>query len=271
MARTSIVAERHAAVGRIARRVFERAGWVTACSDDLRRRAIALGARASASEVVPYGVDTERFRPDSAARARLRASLGVGPDAAVIFSAGRFVAKKGFDYLIDAFARLAPQRPDARLVIGGGGDLEERYVARAAALGVADRLHLPGLLLQDEVSAWLAAASVAVVPSIRDDGGNVDGLPNVLLEAMASGTPLVTTAAGGIGAVVRNGETALVVSERDAPGLAAAIEAVLADPARGRALGAAARLDVETRHGWPAVAERLERAYDRAVTASSVV
>src|SRR6266545_8083270 len=142
------VAERHAIAGAIARRTFARAGWVTACSDDLRQRAIALGASESRSEVVPYGVDAARFRPDAAARARVRQTLGVSDATPLVFAVGRFVRKKGFEYLIDAAAKLAETRKDMLVVLAGDGDLREELIARAAQAGLADRVRFVGLLLQ---------------------------------------------------------------------------------------------------------------------------
>ena len=144
------------------------------------------------------------------------------------------------------------------------------------------------------------------VPSIRDDSGNVDGLPNVVLEALASGTPLITTAAGGIGAVVDDNVTAIVVPERNAAAIAAALVGLVADPDRARQIpradpGRAAdgglageRLDrrgvgggqgdprraadgrragralVQARFGWERAAERLEAAYTRALALKSL-
>ena len=135
---------------------------------------------------------------------------------------------------------------------------------RARTAGVASSLRLPGTLSQDDVARYLAAADVVAVPSIRDEAGNVDGLPNVVMEALASATPLVTTRAGGIGAVVDDGINGVLVAERDAAALAAAIAGLLGDRARGRALGARARQGVLAEHGWGRVAERFEAAYARA-------
>jgi glycosyltransferase involved in cell wall biosynthesis len=256
------VAERSPVARRIARRVFDRAAWVTACSEDLRRRAMGLGARGADTEVVPYGVDTARFRPDKSARARVRAQLGIEESTPLVVTAGRFVRKKGFEYLLDAVAPLAARLPGVVIAIAGDGDLAAEYRARAAAAGVTDRVRFPGLLGQDEVGAWFAAADAIAVPSVRDDTGNVDGLPNVLLEALASATPVVATPAGGIGAVVTDGRTGVLVPERDAASLARALFEVLADRTRGDVMGRAAREDVDQRFGWGRVAGRLEAAYD---------
>ena len=102
------------------------------------------------------------------------------------------------------------------------------------------------------------------MPSIKDDAGNVDGLPNFALEALASATPVVATRAGGLAQAIDDGRTGRLVPERDAESLAAAIRALLAHPDDARRLGAAARVDVTTRFGWGEVAARFELAYDRA-------
>jgi phosphatidyl-myo-inositol dimannoside synthase len=250
-----------------AARVFRRAGFVTACSADLATRAVALGAPLDRLAVVPYGVDTATFAPSPAARVRLRRSASLDPAAPVLFAAGRLVRKKGFEYLIDALSRLDPA---VRLVLAGGGDLDGELRARAAAAGVANRVRFLGDVSQPDVAAWLAAADVAVVPSVRDASGNVDGLPNTVLEALASGTPVVATAAGGIGSVIEDGRNGVIVPEKDAAALATALAALLADRARAERLGAAARACVAARFGWAATAAAFEDAYDRALAFKSL-
>src|SRR5262245_48953048 len=261
------VAERTAAARIAARRAFHRAGAVTACSADLATRAIRLGAAPERLEVVPYGVDASRFRPGADARARTRAAAGIADATPLLFAAGRLVRKKGFEYLIDALRAL-----DARvqLVIAGAGDLEGELRARARSSGVAERVRFLGDLRQDAVAAWFAAADIAVAPSVRDASGNVDGLPNTVLEALASGTPVVATPAGGIASAIDDGRTGVLVAERDPSALAAAIDALLVNPARRAAIGAAARATVEARFGWGAAAARFEAAYDRALAFKSL-
>jgi glycosyltransferase involved in cell wall biosynthesis len=267
------VAERTALARIAARRVLERAGFVTACSDDLARRAVALGAAADRLEVVPYGVDVTRFKPAPGARDAARARLGIPPGAPLLFAAGRLVRKKGFEYLIDAMPLIDSMLdgvPPAHLAIAGAGDLAEELRARAVASGAADRIHFLGDLAQDAVAGWFAAADAAVAPSVRDDSGNVDGLPNTVLEALASGTPLVSTAAGGIATVVEDGRTGVIVPERDARGLAAALTALLRDPHRAAGLGQAGRALVDGRFGWENAAAQFETAYDRALAFNSL-
>lgn len=259
------VAETVAPARAAARMAFRRAGFVTACSDDLARRAVALGADAARIETVPYGVDVGRFRPRSAAASQLRTLLGLPHGVPLLFAAGRLVRKKGFEYLIEAL----PHLPDAVLAVAGGGTLANELRERAAAAGVANRVHFLGDISQDAVADYLAEADVFVAPSVRDDSGNVDGLPNVVLEALASGAPLVTTGAGGLGAVAKPDRTALVVPERDAQALAAAIRRLIADPASARALGEAGRTLVREAFGWEQTAARFEAAYARALAFKS--
>ena len=262
------VAETVAPARFVAKRVFARAGAITACSADLGRRAVALGADQSRVEIVPYGVDPDRFRPDPLERAKRRASFGISPHATVVFSAGRLVRKKGFEYLIDAAAAI-PASANVETIIAGAGDLESELRARASTQGVAERVRFIGNLSQNDVAAWLAAADVIAVPSVRDDSGNVDGLPNIVLEALASGTPLIATPAGGIGSVVEHDRTGLLVGERDADALAKAIMTLASTPERRVRLGNAGRAAVVARFGWEFAASRFEAAYDRALAIAS--
>ena len=135
---------------------------------------------------------------------------------------------------------------------------------------MADRVRFLGNVTQDAVGSWFAAADVAVIPSVRDDSGNVDGLPNTVLEALATGTPVIATPAGGIGAVITDGSTGLLVAERDPEALASAADALLRDRARATALGRAARAMVDARFGWATAAARFEAAYDRALAFKSL-
>jgi glycosyltransferase involved in cell wall biosynthesis len=262
------VAERLAPARSAARFAFARAGVITACSADLGRRAVALGADPARVDIVPYGVDVDRFRPGAGSADDYRAQLGVDPGVPLIFAAGRLVRKKGFEYLIDAVRMLSADEAIV-LAIGGDGDLAGELRERARTDGPPGSVRFLGNVSQDDVARYLAAADVAVVPSVRDDAGNVDGLPNVVMEALASGTPLVTTPAGGIGAVVTDARTALVVPERDVPALAAAIRRLLNDPDLRRSIGSAGRALAAKQFGWARAAERFEDAYERALVLKS--
>ncbi len=260
------VAERLPPARMAARTAFRRAGFVTACSADLAQRAIAIGADPARTGVVPYGVDAARFSPAPQLRSFQRQQLGASDHTLLIAAAGRLVRKKGFEYLIDALATI----PDALLAIAGEGSLRGELEQRARDRRVIGRVRFLGNRTQDEVSTLFAAADLIVTPSVRDDSGNVDGLPNVVMEALASGTALITTAAGGIGAVVDDNVTAAVVPERDVTALAAAIHRLGADPAARERIGGAARELVERQFGWAETAVQFETAYRHALAFKSM-
>ena len=257
------VAERHTLARLAARAAFKRSRWVTACSEDLRSRAVAIGADNQRSNVIPYGVDSERFKPSADARARGRALLRVADNVPVVVAVGRLVKKKGFEYLIDAAATVKARLPQFRVAIAGSGDLDASLRARAQAAGIEDSVQFLGVVSHEVVPLLLAAADVVVAPSVHDDAGNVDGLPNTVMEMMASGTPLVATPAGGIGSVALHQVTALVVPERDVPALAFAIETLLRDRSAATLIGTQAREFVCRHHSWARVAEDFEAVYQR--------
>jgi glycosyltransferase involved in cell wall biosynthesis len=213
------VAERLRPAGLAARAAFRRAGFVTACSADLASRAVALGADNSRIAVVPYGVDPDSI---STGQRGVRAGPTRAPTCRRRSPGGRCGTAGSKERLRVPDRRLrpgAPRRAGPRRRWNPG----TRASRRAASAGLGDRIRFLGDRSQDEVAALFAAADLIATPSVRDDSGNVDGLPNAVMEALASGTALVTTTAGGIGSVVEHERTAFVVPERDASRLAAAI------------------------------------------------
>lgn len=251
------VAERHAWLGPAVRRCLKRSAAVTACSGDLHRRVLRLGAAPERVRTVPYGVDLDRFRPD-AARARMRARLGAAPGKLLVLAVGRLVEKKGFRYLIDAAARTE----GVHVAVAGEGDLGPELARRAEASGAS--VHFAGALEREDVEAALASADVVAVPSVVDAAGNVDGLPNVLLEALASGRAVVASRVAGIPDVVSDGENGLLVSPGDPEALAAALGRLARDPEERRRLGEAAREAASRRLSWPAAAQAFEECYAEA-------
>ncbi len=260
------VAERFGAVGRAARWAFGRAAVVSACSGDLAARAANLGADPRTTTVVPYGVDSTQFYPaDDASRAAIRAWLGLPADATVLLCAGRLVYKKGFAVAVEAFARITAAHPAAYLVVAGDGPLRAGLEAQAARLGVAERVVFAGRVDRDRHPSLVGACDLYLLPSVHDHRGNVDGLPNALLDALAAGRAVIASDVAGVGLAVRDSETGLLVPEGDAGALAAAIDALLRDPARRDALGAAARADVTHRLTWGHTTDAFERLYTQAL------
>jgi glycosyltransferase involved in cell wall biosynthesis len=253
------LAERSALAGSLAERAFAAAGAVTACSGDLHRRAVALGAPPERTRTVPYGVDAAAFAPGIPDGA-LRARLGVPPGAIFVLAFGRMVEKKGFRFLVEAAGRV----PGIHAVLAGEGDL--RGSLEATAREMAAPVSLPGNLDRATMAAALATADVVVVPSVVDSAGNVDGLPNALLEALAAGRAVVASRVAGIPDVVEDGRNGLLVPAGDADGLAAALRRLAADPAARRLLGAEARKRAVRELTWARAAQAFEECYAQAAT-----
>jgi len=256
------VAERSRWMHPLVRSSFTRAAAVTAPSEDLLERARRLGATGDLV-LVPYGADPNALQVDSAERARVRTEMGIGVAEIVVVGIGRFVHWKGFDDLIDAAGRARQRGSNMRLVLVGDGDLRDELQARALALGLGEAVTFVGMAPRAKVPAYLAAADVVAVPSVHH-AGYVDGLPNVALEAMAAGKPLIATRVGGLPQVVRDGENGFLVEERDPAALAEAILRLSSDPQLRRTMGAAGRERILESLTWERVAERFCDVLERA-------
>jgi glycosyltransferase involved in cell wall biosynthesis len=261
--------ERHRWLRGLAAWTFRRAAAITACSGDLARRAVALGAPAERITVIPYGADGTTFHPaDPAERQRVRAEWGLEEGEALILAVGRLVRKKGFDVLVRALPQVLAAAGPAKLLIAGQGDLREELAALARELGVAGHVILPGAVERDRLPALFRSCDVLAVPSMHDERGNVDGLPNVVLEGMASGVPIVASDVAGIPQVIASEENGLLVPEKDPAALAQALVRLLSDAELRPRLGQAARRRVEEALNWPAVAGEFEEVYGQAVAQS---
>ncbi len=261
------MAERAAPLGRMAATALRGASHVTSCSADLQQRLLRLGGEQFAAKVplVPNGTNLVPAEPD---REAPRRRFGVGPGEPMVAAVGRLVYKKGFRYLLEAAPEIFESHPSARLVIGGGGELAAELEQQARALGIAERVSFPGMLSHDEVLELVAAADLFVMPSIRDPGGNIDGLPIVVLEAMAAGRPVVATDVAGMPLAVIDGETGRLVPEKDPAALATTVSQLLADDALRQRMGDAGRRRVEVELNWGAVAQLHDRLYQQAVAAA---
>jgi glycosyltransferase involved in cell wall biosynthesis len=251
------LAERLALSRGLARRALAAAGAVTACSADLHRRGIALGARPERTRIVPYGVDVERFAPHRSDRT-LRSRWGIPAGAAMVLAVGRLVEKKGFATLVDAARRVE----EVHVVLAGEGD--QRAALQEQARTAGGRVHFVGALDRDTVARALAAADVVAVPSVVDAAGNVDGLPNTVMEALASGRAVVASRVAGIPEVLEDGVSGVLVAPGDAEALAGALRRLAADPAARERLGQNARARAVARYGWGFAARSFEECYAQA-------
>jgi glycosyltransferase involved in cell wall biosynthesis len=234
-------------------RAYRRAASVTFYSQRLLDKARSLGLDRR-DLVVVYPAVSDAFKPRTAAtRAEWRTALGI-TEPHVILNVKRLHELAGQRFLIDAFARLARARHDVRLVICGTGPLRADLEAQALALGVADRVTFTGLLPNEEIARYAAIADVFALPSL------LEALPTVAVEALASGTPVVSADhPGGVELHELFGDDVQVVPKGQIAELADALEEALRSPTRVLP----ATLDLVARHFSPdAVRDAYERVYE---------
>ena len=208
--------------------------------------------------VIPYGFDLERFvapHPDTAA-------LVAAHPGRRIFALGRHVAYKGFAVLLEALTRLPA---DVRLILGGQGPLSASLRAQAQSLGLAGRIHFAGAIADAQLPAYYQSCDVFCLPSVT----RAEAFGIVQVEAMAAGKPVVgSTLGNGVDYVNQDGKTGLGVPPGDPAALAAALRALLDDPARARALGAQARVRALGEFSRAAMAGRTLALYREMVAAT---
>ncbi len=235
---------------------------LTSCSPELRDRICATGFPKLMSRVIPYAVDPELEHPiaDPEVTEKLREQYEL-QDCKVLLCLGRLVYKKGFEYAIRALSEVLKHYPDARLLIAGGGDLEQELRSISRECGVEGVVIFTGELLRDRLASHLALADIFLMPSIHDLAGNVDGLPNVILEAMAYGLPIIATEITGIPLAVQDGENGYLIPEKDVPALTEAALQLLASRERRRRFGENSRRFIKERLNWRDVASRYEELF----------
>jgi rhamnosyl/mannosyltransferase len=232
----------------------ERAEKVLATSPNYVESSPTLQRFRDKCEVVPYGIDLDLFtrtkeREEEAAG--IRARYGNAP---LLVGVGRLIYYKGFEYAIRALARV----PGAELLLIGDGPLRPELEKLARELGVAGRVHLLGEMQNSEIPPYYFASDLYLLPSIaRSEAFGI-----VQLEAMACGLPVINTdLPSGVPFVSRHGESGLTVPPSDAPALANAIEALIADPLRRAEMGRAARARVESDFSKATLARRMRAIY----------
>jgi len=220
-------------------------------SSFIRDRVLAMGFPEARTRVHYIGEDYRSIR--------LR---DPGEETPTILHVARLVELKGTKYLIRAFAELVRQRHDVQLVIIGDGPLRASLQALTKSLGLENNVRFLGAQPHDEVLAWMRKAAMLVLPSIRTATGRTEGLGMVLLEAAATGVPVIGSRIGGIPEIVIDGRTGCLVADRDPGTLVECITKMLEDPARRRRMGEAARTLVERQFDLRAQTEILEDLYD---------
>ena len=231
--------------------------WLVTCTAANREHLAAL-APPGRVELAYHGIDLARFAPSSSPA---RARDGRNPaDPVVILSVARLVEKKGTEVLLEALARL-PRHLHWRFVHVGGGPLRGKLVRQAQRLGIHQRVTWRGALTQDRLLAEYRGADLFALASRIAADGDRDGLPNVLMEAQSQALACVATRVSAIPELVRDGQTGVLVEDSHPAALARALEALIGNPARRRALGQAGQARVAESFALDANLEPLARKF----------
>jgi glycosyltransferase involved in cell wall biosynthesis len=196
------------------------------------------------------GVDLSRFHP---------ADFGSGIPA--IVSVGRLIEKKGFADLIAACRLLQPRGRDFRCEIIGEGPREATLQLQITEAGLQSVVKLVGPQTQSQIALRLANATIFVLPCTREEGGGMDNLPTVILEAMAAGLPVISTPLAGIPEMVEHERSGELVPEHDPKSICAAMERCIADPVRARRFGDRGREIAREKFSIEASAQALQRLF----------
>ena len=197
--------------------------------------------------LVPYRVDTDFFHPSAMDRESARRKFGYEEEDLVVISIGRFVEQKGYANLLSVFSRVARSRPTTRLVIVGGGPMEEKYREIICREGIEKIVRLLPWTSQEDLRALLRAADLYVQPSLAGKG---DWMPRTILEAMAMELAVVASDVAGIPEVVRNDVTGIVVPAGQDEHLLSALIALSGDGHRRHAFGQEGRRRASSEYGW---------------------
>lgn len=233
-------------------KALARADRVFSVSESLRRHVVELGADPRKIQVVPNGVDGERFHPVNAQAARRR--LGLAEDARVLVTVGGLVERKGQHRVIECLPRLLSRIPELHYLIVGGasteGDWGDRLKRLASQIGVTDHVTFLGVMDPDELRWPLSAADVFVLAT------RGEGWANVLLEAMSCGLPVVATAVGGNAEVICDDRLGTIVPFGDEKALETALEAALTRTWQHEFI-----MEYARRHTWGGRVETLLQAF----------
>jgi colanic acid/amylovoran biosynthesis glycosyltransferase len=235
------------------RRKLAREGDLFLCASAfIRERVLAMGFPESRTHTHYIGVDCQAIR--------LREDFEERP---VILHVARLVEVKGTQYLLRAFATVARRYDGVQLVIIGDGPLRGSLQVLASSLGLTDRVEFLGALPHAEVLSWMRKAAMLVLPGVRTGTGRMEGLGMVLLEAAATGLPVIGSHVGGMPECILDGKTGFLVPERDAAALAERMGQLLQNAVERRQMGLEGRALVERRFDIHRQTEALEHFYDR--------
>jgi colanic acid/amylovoran biosynthesis glycosyltransferase len=183
----------------------------------------------------------------------------------ILLSVGRLTEKKGIQYLLKAFSYLSPKYPNLQLYIVGAGPLEHRLLQLTTELKIEQKVRFFGALSHEQTAQLMSEAHLFCLPSVTTKEGNVEGIPNAIKEAMASGLPVVSTIHGGIPEIVKHGTTGYLVPQRNVSRLVNALKLVLEHPEQWKTMGYEGRRIIEQKFNRNLQVPKLEKIYHQLI------
>jgi len=241
----------------IGKRILKLADGIQLMSSQLLEYAKELGIDEHKAFTISRGVDTEMFHPGDGDEL-LQKELGIKEKDTVVLYVGRLDLVKGVDYLLQAAKEILTRHDRAdhiKFLIVGGGGLQKQYEKLASSF--PENIILLGF--RTDVPDLMNLAHVLVLTSLSE------GAANVVMEASASGLPVVATAVGEVPSIVADGETGWLVAPKDVDGLVDKLETIINNPLLGKKMGAAGRRRMEQKYSWEIICERLEKAYQEVI------
>jgi glycosyltransferase involved in cell wall biosynthesis len=236
------------------RKVLEQADFLVTVSEDLRQKALAMGARPESSRSIVNGCDLSIFHVRDHAHARRQ--LNLDPDAEIVLYIGRMDLRKGLRELVEASAKLHVTRPNLHVYMVGEGPDRPQITAAITSADATGYIHALPPCQPDDVAVWMAAADLVTLPSY------MEGCPNVVLEALACGRPVVATRVGGIPEIMSDA-CGRLIPPRDSEALAQALDSVLS------AKWDASSISTHWSRSWSAVAQELLGVFESVVASRS--
>jgi len=234
--------------------VLRRCDYITTVSDNLLRKVTERFGIDQKIAVIPNGVSLESFYPID--RSEVRGKLGLPDDIPIVLYAGRIIESKGIESLVEAIPTVLKEYKETLFIFLGEGNLVEKTFDLCKEMGVERNILFTGRKPHSEMALWLNTADLIVLPSLSE------GRPNIILEAMACGIPVVATRVGGIPELVREGDNGFLVPPNDASALGRAILTVLKMETQKDVLGERGRAILESAGlSWETSAEKMTEIY----------
>jgi D-inositol-3-phosphate glycosyltransferase len=239
----------------IGKSVLRHADRITTVSKETKKYVLRLGADKTKTSVIYNGVDTDLFRP--ANKNQSRKKLGLPNNRKIVLSVRRLVYKNGLDTLIESVPKVAQKHPDVLFVVAGKGPSRKLVEDRIKELGISQNIKLAGFVPDEQLPLYYDAADIFMLPSASGEG-----LPLVLLEAMACGVPVIATKVGGTPEIVNHMKNGVLVPPIDTEAMAEATSKLLSEEKLRTTIGEEARRNVENRFTWTENVRQLQEVYN---------